>query len=90
LTIVGTIQATLPCDLETRSAPVARFICAFCGVDVLIDHLKVWQAPIPQQLRPRRVSMIAPHSKQRDAMVNLGGLPKTPAGLAAAPRLQAP
>jgi hypothetical protein len=34
--------------------------------------------------------MIAPHLKQWNTVVNLGGLPKTPAGLAAAQRLQAP
>jgi hypothetical protein len=36
---------------------------AFCGVGVAIDYLKVWQAPKIKQLRPRQITVFAPHSK---------------------------
>jgi hypothetical protein len=36
---------------------------AFCGVGVAIDDLKVWQAPKIEQLRPRQMTVVAPHSK---------------------------
>ena len=69
---------------------VARLGRAFCGVDIAIDHLKIWQAPIIEQLRPWRVPVFAPHPKQRHAVVNLGAFPQPSAGFAAASRLQAP
>ena len=63
---------------------------AFYDVSVAIDRLKVWQAPIIQQLRPWDVPVFAPHPKQRDAVVDFGALPQSSAGFAAAPCLQAP
>ena len=86
----GRLRDYMSSNAIARSAPVARFVCKFCGVGVPIDHLKIWQAPISQQFRPQRVRMIAPHLKQRNTVVNLGGLPQTSAGLAAAPRLPGP
>ena len=69
---------------------LARFGRAFCGVGIAIDHLKIWQAPVIEQLRPSRVPEFAPHPKQGDAVVNLGALPQPLAGFAAASPLQAP
>ena len=62
----------------------------FCRVNVTIDNLEVWQAPIVEQIRPRRFPMFAPHPKQWDAVVNFGALPQPSAALATAPRLQPP
>ena len=59
-------------------------------MNVTIDYLEVWQAPIGEQIRPRRFPVFAPHPKQRDAVVNFGALPPPSAALAAAPRLQPP
>ena len=72
------------------AARYLRLLGAFGGVHIAVDHLKVGHAPIRQQLRPRRVAPLAPDAKQRHAVVDLGGLPQPPAGLRAAPRLQAP
>ena len=69
---------------------VARLGRAFCDVGVAIDYLKIWQAPVIEQLRPWRIPVFAPHPKQRDAVVNLGAVPQPSAGFAAASRLQAP
>ena len=66
-----------------------RFLSAFCGVYVAIDHLKVWQTPIVEERRPRCIPVFAPHSKQRDTMINFGALPQPSAACAAAPCLQA-
>jgi hypothetical protein len=63
---------------------------AFCGVNIAINYLKVWQAPIAEQIRPRRFPVLAPNSKQRDAVVDFGAFPQPPAALAAAPPLQPP
>jgi hypothetical protein len=70
--------------------PVVRFGRAFCGVNIAIDHLKIWQAPIIEQLRPRRIPVFAPHPKQRDAVIHLGTSPQSSTGFAAASPLQAP
>ena len=69
---------------------MSRLDGTFCGVNVTIDYLEVWQAPIGEQIRPRRFPVFAPHPKQRDAVVNFGALPQPSAALAAAPRLQPP
>ena len=57
---------------------------------IAIDDLEVWQPPKIEQLRPRRLSMLAPHTKQWDPVIHLGVLPEPPTSLTAAPRLQAP
>ena len=59
-------------------------------MNVAIDYLEVWQAPIGEQIRPRRFPVLTPHAKQRDAVVNFGALSKPSAALAAAPCLQPP
>jgi hypothetical protein len=59
-------------------------------VNVAIDYLEIWQAPIGEQIRPRRFPVLTPHWKQRNAVVNFGVLPKASAALAAAPCLQPP
>jgi hypothetical protein len=38
-------------------------MAAFCGVGIAIDDLEVWQSPKIEQLRPRRIAMLAPHAK---------------------------
>jgi hypothetical protein len=75
---------------EACGTSVSRLAGTFCGVNVAIDYLEVWQAPIGEQIRPRRFPVFAPHPKQRDAVVNFGALPQPSAALAAAPRLQPP
>jgi hypothetical protein len=69
--------------------PASSLGGAFGDVDVAIDHLKVRQTPISEQLRPRRIPALVPHPKQRDAVVDLGVLPEASAGFTAAPSLQA-
>ena len=64
--------------------PVPRLCRAFRGVDVAIDYLKVGQAPIVAQSRPRRVSVCAPNPEQRDAMVDFSVPPQPAAALSAA------
>ena len=71
-------------------ASVSRLDGTFCRVNVTIDHLEVGQAPIAEQIRPRRFPVFAPHPKQRDAVVNFGTLPQPSAALAPAPHLQPP
>ena len=58
-------------------------------VDFAIDHLKVWQAPIIEERRPRCIPVFAPHSKQRDTMINFSAPPQPSTAFAAAPCLQA-
>ena len=41
-------------------------------MNVTIDYLEVWQAPIVEQCRPWRIPVFAPYPKQRDSVVNLG------------------
>jgi hypothetical protein len=72
------------------NAPVTRFDHAFSRVDVAIDHLKVGQSPKSQQPRPTRVTVFAPNPEQRDAVVNFGVPPQSPAALSAAPTLKTP
>ena len=62
---------------------------AFCDVDFAIDHLKVWQAPIIEERRPRCIPVFAPRSKQRDTMINFGAPPQPSTAFAAAPCLRA-
>src|SRR5262245_315650 len=71
-------------------ASVSRLDGTFFRVNVTIDYLEVGQAPIGEQIRPRRFPVFAPHPKQRDAVVNFGILPQPSAALAAAQRLQPP
>jgi len=71
-------------------ASVSRLDGAFYGVNIAIDYLEVWQAPIGKQLRPRRSPVFAPDPKQWHAVINFGALPQPSAALAAATRLQAP
>jgi len=59
-------------------------------MDNAINYLEIWQAPIVEQIWPRRLLVLAPHPKQRDTVVNFGALPQPTAGLAAAPPLQPP
>ena len=59
-------------------------------MNVTIDYLEVWQAPIGEQIRPRRFPVFAPHPKQWHAVVNFGALPQPSAALAAAPHLHPP
>jgi len=73
---------------EACGASVLRLDGAFCGVNIAINYLEVRQAPIPQQIRPRRFPVLAPNPKQRNAVVNFGALPQPSAALAAAPPLQ--
>ena len=80
---------------STRNAIVrgTSVLClgrAFCDVDIAIDKLKVWQSPIIEQRRPRSIAVLAPHPKQRRAMINFGAFPQPSSGFAAAPGLQAP
>ena len=63
---------------------------AFCGVNIAINYLEVRQAPIAEQIRPRRFRCSLQHPKQRNAVVNFGALPQPSATLAAAPPLQPP
>src|SRR6476646_8454785 len=72
------------------SASVSRLGGAFCGVNIAIDYLEVWQARIGKQLRPWRSPVFAPDSKQRHAVINFGALPQPSAALATATRLQPP
>jgi hypothetical protein len=69
---------------------VSRLGRAFRGMDIAVDRLKVGQTPIIEQLRPWGVPVLAPHPKQRDAVVHLGAFPQPAAGFAAASCLQAP
>src|SRR6516225_1981782 len=69
-------------------ASASRLDGTFCSVNVTIDYLEVWQAPIVEQIRPPHFPVFAPNSKQRDAVVNFGALPQPSAALTAAPRLQ--
>src|SRR6476469_10223854 len=69
------------------SASVSRLGGAFCGVNIAIDYLEVWQAPIAEQLRPRRSPVFAPDPKQGHAVINVGALPQPSAALAAPPPL---
>src|SRR6185312_704775 len=71
-------------------ASVSRLDGAFYGVNIAIDYLEVWQAPIGKQLRPRRSPVFAPDPKQWHAVINFGALPQPSGALAAATRLQAP
>jgi hypothetical protein len=68
----------------SHGASIVRLRGALCGVSVAVDHLKVRQAPIGEHLRPRGVPVFTPHPKQGDFVINLGGLPKASASLAAA------
>ena len=81
---------SLRCHGGKCSASVSRLDGAFCGVNIAINYLEVRQAPIGEQLRPRRSPVFAPHPKQRHAMINFGALPQSSAALAAATRLQPP
>jgi hypothetical protein len=36
---------------------------AFFGVDIAIDYLEIRQTPKIEQLRPRQITVFAPHSK---------------------------
>ena len=71
-------------------ASVSRLDGTFCRVNLTIDYLEVGQAPIGEQIRPRRFPALVPNPKQRDAVVNFGTLPQPSAALTAAPRLQPP
>jgi hypothetical protein len=75
------------CDTDT--APLARFVGAFGGVGVAVDHLQIGNAPISEQARPAALAMLAPHSVERHAMIDLGGLAQALAGCGAAMRLHA-
>ena len=59
-------------------------------MNIAIDYLEVWQAPIGEQLRPRRSPVFAPDPKQWHAVINVGALPQPSAALAAPPPLQPP
>ena len=50
-------------------------------MDVAIDYLEVWQSPVVEQLRPSFIAMVAPNSKQGDAMIYLGVPPQPSACL---------
>jgi hypothetical protein len=54
---------------------ILRLVGTFCGVDVAIDHLEIWQAPKIKQLRPGHIPIFPPYPKQRNAVVNLSALP---------------
>jgi hypothetical protein len=60
---------------EACGASILRFGGAFCGVNIAIYYLEVRQAPIAQQIRPRRFPVLVPNPKQRNAVVNFGALP---------------
>ena len=59
-------------------------------MSIAIGDLEVWQAPKIEQLRPRRLAILAPYTKQWDPVIHLSVLPQPPTRLTAAPRLQAP
>jgi hypothetical protein len=63
---------------------------AFRSVDVAVNHLKVWQTPKIEQLRPWKVPVLAPNPKQRDAVVNFCIPPQPTSTLSAAATLEAP
>ena len=44
---------------------IPRLVGTFCGVDVAINDLEIWQAPKIEQLRPGHIPVFPPHSKQR-------------------------
>src|SRR6478672_8778274 len=71
-------------------ASVSRLGGAFYGVNIAIDYLEVWQAPIGEQLLPRHSPVFAPDPKQWYAVVNFGARPQPSATLAAPPPLQPP
>jgi hypothetical protein len=68
--------------LSRRASPSHIFLC-----DLTIDQLEVWQAPEAEQLRPGNFTVLIPHPKEGDAMVNFR-IPAS-AGLAAATCLKA-
>jgi hypothetical protein len=41
-------------------------------MDVAIDYLEVWHAPVGEQLRPWDVAAFLPYSKQGDSVIYLG------------------
>src|SRR5215813_11435000 len=55
---------------------------------VAVDELQVGQAPVAQQLWPRQVAMLFEHLKERQLMVDFGGLEQALAAFPAAPLLQ--
>ena len=75
--------------LSVIGATAPRLACTFCDVRLAIDHLKVWQTPKPEQLRPREIAVFVPDAKQRESVINFGIPPEPFAGLAAATRLEA-
>src|SRR5271169_1435357 len=75
---------------RARCAPVPRFSGAFGDMGLAVDDLKIGQAPIGEELRPRLFAMRRPDLKQWHAVVDLSVLPQQSAALAATPRLQTP
>jgi hypothetical protein len=67
--------------MKVAGSSVPRFDRTLCNVDVAINHLKIWQSPIVEQLRPSFIAMVAPDSKQGDAMIYLGVPPQPSACL---------
>ena len=67
----------------------ARFSRAFHPMGIAVDDLKVRETPEVEQRRPSGLAMLAPHAKQRNAMVDFGGFPEPPAGLDATVALDA-
>jgi integrase len=54
-------------------------------VDVAIDYLEIWQAPVGEQLRPLDVPVFLPYAKQGDPVIYFGVPPQPSACLETAP-----
>jgi hypothetical protein len=60
--------------LTEACGSVSRLNSAFCGVNVAIDYLEIWQAPIVEQIWPLRFPVFAPDPKQWHTVVNFRAL----------------
>jgi hypothetical protein len=81
--LIGSAWAQRACG-----SSVPRLDGAFGNVDVAIDYLEVWQAPIGEQLRPRDVPVFLPYAKQGDPVIYFGVPPQPSACLETASPLK--
>lgn len=57
-------------------------------MDVAIDYLEIWQAPVGEQLRPLDVPVFLPYAKQGDPVIYFGVPPQPSACLETASSLK--
>jgi hypothetical protein len=57
-------------------------------VDVAIDYLEIWQAPVGEQLRPLDVPVFLPYAKQGEPVIYFGVPPQPSACLETASPLK--